>query len=91
MPATYSAATLRRCETILRNAKTQDTRKARAVQAAKQVDPNAWRKRKASESQLRRINGCERKLGYRLSTAKTIGNAGQASDLYQSLRAELRA
>jgi hypothetical protein len=50
-----------------------------------------WRTRPASDAQIARVHRCERDLGYKLSDRATIGNAGQASDLYQSLKAEIHA
>jgi hypothetical protein len=89
----YSQSTIKRARTILANADRQN--KARASAAKRTVkaqtkDPNAWRSRPASEAQIGRIHRLEKHLGYRLSTKAAIGNAGQASDLYQSLKAEAR-
>ena len=50
-----------------------------------------WRERVPSDKQMRRINNAERTLGYRLSTKATVGTAGAASDLYQSLKAEINS
>lgn len=82
----YSAATVKRARTICANADRQAaSRKARTRTVKAQID---WRKRPASKAQLARINGLEKLLGYKLSTMRHIGTAGQASDLYQALKSE---
>lgn len=98
MPTTYSRSTLRRARTILRNQEQADTiaRKAAARAPRKPAQPKAapkadWRTRPASQAQVRRIQALEVALGYKPSTIAIIGNAGQASDLYQSLKAERNA
>jgi hypothetical protein len=91
----YSNATIKRARTILRNAETAQaiTRKSQQNNPRTSTTRNAvkadWRTRPASDAQIARIHRCERDLGYKLSNRATIGNAGQASDLYQSLKAEL--
>lgn len=66
--------------------------KARKTATPKATMPKQdWRQRPASDAQIARIHRAERDLGYRLSNRATIGNAGSASDLYQSLKAELRS
>jgi len=59
--------------------------------APKVAPKKDWRQRPASKKQLARINGLEKALGYRPSTLRTLGTAGQASDLYASLKAERNA
>lgn len=90
MPATYSPATVKRARTILANCeRQQQSRNARATAAVKAVkDANAWRKRPASDAQIRRVSALENDLGYRVSGRRVIRTAGQASDLYQSLKRE---
>lgn len=89
----YSAATIKRSRTILRNAETQKRASAQVLRQRKaQNAPTVkadWRNRPASEPQLKRINALERTIGYRESTMRQIGTAGQASDLYKSLKSEL--
>lgn len=88
----YSAATVKRARTIVRNAEQQRTATKKVL--ATRTQQNAptvkadWRNRPASKAQLSRINALEASLGYRKSTMRTIGTAGQASDLYKSLKAE---
>lgn len=50
-----------------------------------------WRQRPASDKQIARIHFVEKALGYKPSTRAAIGTAGQASDLYASLKAERNA
>jgi len=89
----YSAATIKRAQTICARAEaaSKQSRKARTRTAARKADPNAWKARPASKAQLARIQTLETLLGYKLSTLATIGTAGEASDLYRSLKAEVRA
>jgi hypothetical protein len=96
MTATYSPATIKRCKTILSNAQSQQKMQQRVHKAAtravvKDTIKRDWRTKPASDAQIRRINGVEKFLGYKPSTRRAIGNAGQASDLFQSLKAEAKA
>lgn len=84
MAATYSPATLKRCRTILRNADTPKARVRKAQPAKAQRDPNAWRSRKASQSQMQRVWRNEERLGMDFSPANLT--AGEASDWYQHLK-----
>ncbi len=94
----YSQATIKRAQTILANVVNAPTAE-QVVQRSQQMRPrtatpsqvNDWRQRVPSDAQMARINRLERTLGYRLSTKATIGTAGEASDLYQSLRKESAA
>lgn len=72
-----------------RAARATGQRKSSTIAPKGSVDAS-WRSRKPSQRQMARIHRLERDLGYRLSTVTTIGTAGAASDLYHSLKAELR-
>ena len=88
MSATYSPATIKRARTILARCEApKATPKARVKAAKKQAD--AWRNRPASKAQIARVQRAEIALGYDPSPKAVIGNAGAASDLYQSLKVEM--
>lgn len=88
-------------DAIVATSKTRRTVKAAPVEKVEQIanvtttlaaaprKPKAdWKTRPASDAQVKRIRHLENEMGYKMSNRSTIGNAGNASALYQSLKSE---